>query len=70
MAEDILRIAENSEQDSQFASEWIEYARWVLPGFGSDVDRSPLLGIGLTRRHVDQSQVGANEARYQLSAVM
>jgi hypothetical protein len=37
MAEDILRTAENSEQDSQFASEWIEYARWVLPGFNGTV---------------------------------
>jgi hypothetical protein len=37
MAEDILRIAKNSEQDPQFASEWIEYARWVLPGFNGTV---------------------------------
>jgi hypothetical protein len=33
MAEDILSIVENAEQDSQFASEWFEYARWVLAWF-------------------------------------
>jgi hypothetical protein len=33
MAEDILRIGENAEQDSQFADQWVEYARWVLPSF-------------------------------------
>jgi hypothetical protein len=33
MAEDILRISESAEQDSQFAAEWVEYARWVLPRF-------------------------------------
>jgi hypothetical protein len=37
MAEDVLRTAEISGQDSQFASEWIEYARWVLPGFDDTV---------------------------------
>jgi hypothetical protein len=32
MAEDVLHAAENSEKDLEFVSEWIEYARWVLPG--------------------------------------
>jgi hypothetical protein len=40
MAEDILRIAENTEQDAQFASEWVEYARWLLPGFNGTVASS------------------------------
>jgi hypothetical protein len=40
MAEDILRIAENAERDSQIASKWIEYARWLLPGFNGTVAAS------------------------------
>jgi hypothetical protein len=37
MAEDILRIGENAEQDSQLADQWVEYARWVLPSFNDTV---------------------------------
>jgi hypothetical protein len=33
MAEDILSIGRDEERDSQFHSEWTEYARWILPGF-------------------------------------
>src|ERR1700722_14924897 len=40
MAEDILRIAENADQDSQFSSEWVQYARWLLPGFNGTVASS------------------------------
>jgi hypothetical protein len=37
MAEDILSIEGDDERESQFANEWVEYARWVLPGFKGTV---------------------------------
>ena len=37
MAEDILRVKENAEEKFQFADEWVEYARWVLPGFNGTI---------------------------------
>jgi hypothetical protein len=37
MAEDILRAGEHTDENTHFAIEWVEYARWVLPGFNATV---------------------------------